>query len=398
MVWEEVTMIGRVNFNRVANVEDVRALAARRLPRAVMDSIDGGAGDELTVRENRAAFDRIMFRPRALAELESCDTATTVLGTKVSMPLLLGPTGYARMAHSAAESAVARAAGRAETVFVLSAGSSEPLEDVARAATGPLWFQYYPTDRESGAAQLDRVQAAGFETLCVTIDSSVNTKRDRDVRNQFGIPLPLTPRLMLTGLSRPLWLRDFLLGRVGRGDRIGAFAAYEGYRALANVVKHQRAFGWDDLEWLRSRWPAKLVIKGIQRGDECARLLDYGVDGFIVSNHGGRYLDGTRATIDVLPEVVGAVNGRAEVLMDGGVRRGADVVKALALGARACLVGRPYVWGLGAAGEKGVDFVLAFFQSEIHRTMALLGCSDVNAIDTDLIAFGEQVPSTRLSL
>src|SRR5262245_17899844 len=151
MVWEEVTMIGRVNFKRVANVEEVRALAARRLPRAVMDSIDGGAGDELTVRENREAFDRIMFRPRALAELESCDTATTVLGTKVSMPLLLGPTGYARMAHSAAEFAVARAAGRAETVFVLSAGSSEPLEDVARAATGPLWFQYYPTDRESGA-------------------------------------------------------------------------------------------------------------------------------------------------------------------------------------------------------------------------------------------------------
>lgn len=382
---------------QMINMDDAERLARRRLPKAVYDAIAGGAGDEITMRANRLAYqERIWLRPRPLVDVSRCDSSTTVLGHKVSMPLMLAPTGIARMCDSEAENAVARAAGRAGTIFIVSNGSSEPFEKVMQSATGQLWFQMYiPSERSKAEQLLDRVAEAGYPVLCVTIDTAISAvdgrpllKRERDIRNNLTIPLRVSPKLIATGLSRPLWTKDFLFGRVGRvaqGTGSGLFTARSAYSNLANVLSSMKTPGWDDIAWIRERWPGKLVIKGVMRGEEVPRMVDLGVDGIVVSNHGGRIQDGVRATIEVLPEVVAVAGGRVEVFVDGGVRRGSDVVKALALGARAVLVGRPYMWGLAVGGEKGVDTVLEFFQSELQRTMALCGLGTIADIDSSAV-------------
>jgi isopentenyl diphosphate isomerase/L-lactate dehydrogenase-like FMN-dependent dehydrogenase len=376
-----------MNYDNILNMDDLERAARRRVPRAVFDAVAGGSDDEITVRENRRAYRDIWLRQKAFADVRTVDASTTVLGERVSMPLLLAPTGMARMADSSAESGVARAAVKAGTIFAVSSAASQPLEQIAAAAQGPLWYQLYYADRDSASAMIDRVEAAGYSALCLTIDSAVLSKRERDARNRFTIPLRMTPKLLMTGVSKPRWTKDFLLGKTGRVSQGGSgmFAARAAYRNLATVLTHSKLVTWDDLAWLRERWPGKLVIKGVMRGDECPRMIDMGVDGIVVSNHGGRQLDGSPSTISVVPEVVQAVDGRAEVYVDGGIRRGTDVLKALALGAQACFIGRPYIWGLAADGETGVSFVMSFFQSEIERGMALLGTPTIADIDRSAI-------------
>ena len=392
----------RARLERVLNVAEMRTLARRRLPRVVFDAIEGGSGDEVSVAANRDAFQRLWFRPRALADVSRRVLATTVLGQQVSMPLLLAPCGMARLVHAEAELGVARAAGSVGTLYAVSAAASQSMEAIAAAATGPLWYQLYlPAARPDAEALLDRAAAAGYGVLCVNIDSPISPKRERDFRNGLTIPLRVTPRLIAAGTSRPGWAAGFLAGRTGRGGDSSFYALRSAYQRLATTIADFHPVTFQDLEWLRDRWHGKLVVKGVQRGDECGRMVDAGVDGIVVSNHGGRNLDGAQATLDALPEVVGSVAGRAEVILDGGIRRGGDVVKALALGARACLIGRPYLYGLAVAGGDGVRHVLELLRAEIDSTMALLGCSTAAEIDATTVGRGtpgalEAMPSPHV--
>jgi isopentenyl diphosphate isomerase/L-lactate dehydrogenase-like FMN-dependent dehydrogenase len=361
---------------------------AKWLPRAVFDAIDGGASDEITLRANRSAFENFWLRPRALADVSKRDLTTTALGTPIAMPLMLAPCGFGRMANSQAELAVARAAGKAGTVFGVSGSASYSPEDIAKVATGPLWYQMYlPGDRESTQTLLDRIERSGYEVLCVTIDTPVTPKRERDYRNKLTMPLQFSPSLLLTGMSNPVWAKDFLMGRVG--DRGAAGHIFGGARTaywnFARIVRNVRPVTFPDVRWLRDHWKGKLVIKGVMRGDECPEMSEIGVDGIVVSNHGGRNLDTVRPTIEILPEVLSAVGGKVEVFVDGGIRRGTDVVKAVALGAQAVLVGRPYLYGLAAGGEAGVARVLEIFRTEIEHTMAMAGCATVADIDRSLV-------------
>ncbi|MCW0215398.1 MAG: alpha-hydroxy-acid oxidizing protein [Pseudonocardia sp.] len=362
---------------------DMRTLARRRLPRVVFDVIDGGAGDEHTLRWNRESLERISLRPRALADVKHVDTTTTILGDPVSMPMMLAPCSFARMCSSGAESAVARAAGRAGTLYAVPGGSGERPEVVARSATGPLWYQLYmKPDHAANEELLDRVEASGYRVLCVTVDTAIKPYREKDLRNGVTLPVTPSPKLALAGLRHPSWSRDFLLGT---GSGFDLFAAKRAYDNFADAINHIKSVTPDDVRWLRERWKGPLVIKGILRCEEVPQLVDLGVDGIVVSNHGGRNLDGAPATIDVLAEVVEAAAGRAEVFLDSGVRRGTDVVKALALGAQAVLVGRPYMFALAAGGESGVDRVLELLHNEIVRAMSLLGATSVKEIDRSLI-------------
>jgi isopentenyl diphosphate isomerase/L-lactate dehydrogenase-like FMN-dependent dehydrogenase len=381
-------MLLRKPVDKILNIEEMRA-QARWLPRAVFDAIDGAAGDEITLRANRTAFDDIWLRPRALADVSTRDLSTTVLGQPISMPLMLAPCGFARMANSQAELAVARAAGRAGTLFAVSGSASYLVEEIVQTATGPLWYQLYLPPNEGAAAELiDRVEAAGYDVLCITIDTAVTPKRERDYRNKLSVPLKMSPRLALAGLSNPVWAKDFVLGKVGtRGSAPGVMGgARTAYWSFAKTVQNMRPVTMTDLRHLRARWKGKLVVKGVMRGDECKAMVDAGVDGIVVSNHGGRNLDCVRPSIRILPEVVEAVDGHAEVYVDSGIRRGTDVIKALALGARACLVGRPYMFGLAVGGEAGVARVLEIFRNEIEHSMALMGCASVSDIDESMVA------------
>jgi isopentenyl diphosphate isomerase/L-lactate dehydrogenase-like FMN-dependent dehydrogenase len=370
---------------------DMRRFARRRLPRAVFDVIDAGAGDELTLRWNRESFDRISLRPRALVDVKKVDTTTTILGDPVSMPMMLAPCSFARMCSSAAEPAVARAAGRAGTLYAVPGGSGERPEIVAQSATGPLWYQLYmKPDHDANLELLDRIERAGYRTLCVTIDTAIKPYRERDLRNKISLPVTPSPRLLLAGLSRPLWSKDFLLGNSAGFDLMAARRAYNNF---ADAIMHIKSVTEDEIRWLRDRWKGPLVMKGVLRGEEVPRMIDLGVNGIVVSNHGGRNLDGAPATIDVLAEVVEAAAGRAEVFLDSGVRRGTDVVKALALGAQAVLVGRPYMYALAAGGERGVDRMIELLRNEIIRAMSFVGATSVAEIDASLINPGS-VPST----
>jgi isopentenyl diphosphate isomerase/L-lactate dehydrogenase-like FMN-dependent dehydrogenase len=380
------------------NVEDFRTIAKRRLPRFVFDAIDGGAGDEVTLRENRRAFQHFNLCPRALADVTHRDLTTTVLGTAVSMPLLLAPTGAGRIIHGDAELIAARAAGRAGTIYALSSVARPP-EDVAEAAEGPLWFQLYiqPT-RDQTEEIVRRAEKAEYAALCVTIDGAIEAIRERDRRNGMKPPVKITARLLAQAASRPRWTFDFL--RSGGSQMFGTRDARQKMKQMdprdveRAIMNLWRPVTWDYLAWIRDLWPGRLLVKGVLRGDECQRLIETGVDGIVVSNHGGRQLDCVPGAIDVLPEVVQAVGGEAEVFVDGGVRRGSDVVKAVALGAKAVLIGRPYLYGLAANGEAGVSQVLEMFRTEIDNNMALLGCASVADIDASVVRRTSEGPAS----
>jgi 4-hydroxymandelate oxidase len=355
-------------MDALINLYDFEHAAQGCLPHVAWDYYASGANDEITVRDNHAAYDRIKLLYHVLRDVGERDLSTTVLGQPVSMPILIGPTAFHGLAHQEAEVATVRAAGAAQTVMVMSTMSNSSLEDVADAASGPLWFQLYLyRDRGASAELIRRVEAAGFSALMLTVDAPVLGRRERDVRNRFRLPHGLHVRnLTAAGMSDLPSVAD------------SGLAAY-----FASLL--DPAIGWKDLDWLRSITHLPLLVKGIVRGDDAARAADAGVAGIVVSNHGGRQLDTAPATIDVLPEVVDAVGNRAEVLIDGGIRRGTDVVKALALGARAVLLGRPVLWGLAVGGAAGVERVLYLLRAELDSALALCGCASIREVGPDLV-------------
>lgn len=375
---------------RVVNIADLRRLAQRRLPRVVFDYIDGGADAEVTLRENVSVFDAVTFRPRCAVTNATCDLRTTVLGTSVTLPLLLAPVGSGRLFYPRGEAIAARAAGAAGTVYILSTLSGCRLEDVRAATTGPVWHQLYLVGgREVATAAIARAQAAGFSALVVTIDTPVAGLRERDLRNgikellarRVWSMLPYVPQI----LSRPRWLAGYLSdGGLMDFPNIVLPGGPMPYADVGAALE-QSAVCWDDLRWIRDAWRGPLVIKGVHTAEDARRAVDEGADALVVSNHGGRQLDGVAPTLRVLPEVVEAVNGRVEILLDGGIRRGSDIVKAICLGARAVLVGRAYAYGLGAGGEAGVARAIDILRTDLIRTLKLLGCASVADLDRSYV-------------
>lgn len=348
---------------------DFEAVIRDTLPRMAYDYYASGAHDEITLRENHAAYDRIQLRYRVLRDISRRDLSITVLEQPISMPVLIAPTAFQRMAHPDGEVATAKAAGRAGTIMMLSTLSTSSIEEVMEAATGPVWFQLYVyKDRGTTAALVERAESARCSALVVTVDAQIWGRRERDVRNRFRLPEGLSVRnLMPAGKEQ--------LPQDVTGSALGAYV----------TSLFDPAFSWKDLDWLCSITKLPVLIKGVIHPDDARQALDSGIAGVIVSNHGGRQLDTAPATIEALPGVVEAVESGLEVFIDGGIRRGTDVIKALALGARAVGVGRPIIWGLCHAGEKGVSQVLDILRYEIDLAMGLCGCSSVEEISRDLI-------------
>lgn len=372
------------------SIEDLRRMARRRLPRAVFDFFDGGAEDELTLRDNRAAFERVRLAPRVLVNVSAPDLSCEILGSPSKQPFVIAPTGGIGLAWPGADLAIARTASALGIPYTLSTQATASIEEIAEQAPGRLWFQLYVLrDRSFVEGLVARAEAAGYEALVPTVDLAVGGKRERDFRNGFSIPPRLTVRQVLAGALRPAWAWRILLNG-GLPD----FANVRGYGgsserglALASSVGRDMdaGFDWDDLARLRERWKRKLVVKGVSRADDAERLARMGVDGIWVSNHGGRQLDGAIASLDAMAAIARAVGGRVAVLMDGGVRRGADALKARALGAQAVAVGRAALYGVAVAGEEGARHALSILTSELVRTMQLCGVTRIADIGPDLV-------------
>jgi isopentenyl diphosphate isomerase/L-lactate dehydrogenase-like FMN-dependent dehydrogenase len=364
----------------VLNIADLRRLAARRLPRVVFDYIDGGAEDEVTLRANTRIYEEVMLRPRGAVAITDCDLATTVLGTRLALPFILAPVGSSRLFWPRGEVVAARAAANAGTAYALSTLAGSSIEEVRGASRGPLWYQLYLVGgRDVAKKAIARARAAGYSALVVTIDTAVAGLRERDLRNGIKELLGGGPLQKLRSspqfLVRPRWLYGFLLD--GGLMRFPNVVLADGAMRYVDVgpALEQAAVSWDDLGWIRDEWDGPIVVKGVLTADDARRAIEAGTHAIVVSNHGGRQLDGVPATLRVLPEIVAAVNGRIEVLMDGGIRRGSDVVKALCLGAKAVLVGRAYAYGLAAGGGPGVARTIDILSTEVVRTLKLLGCA-----------------------
>ena len=376
---------------RVINIEDLRRAAKRRLPRVVFDYIDGGAESELTLRANCRAFEDVTFRPRCAVATSMCDLRTTVLGTSLSMPLVLAPVGSSRLFYPRGEEVAAGAAGTAGIAYTLSTLSGCALKDVAAASKGPLWYQLYLIGgRDCVLSAIERARAAGFSALVVTIDTPVAGLRERDLRNgvkellsrKLGSMLPFVSQFLL----RPRWLASFFADG-GLMKFSNVVIPGKGPMLYADVATalEQAMVSWHDLGWIREAWKGPIVIKGVHTGEDARRAVDVGADALVVSNHGGRQLDGVAPTLRVLPEVLGSVGDRIEVLLDGGIRRGSDIAKALCLGARAVLIGRAYAYGLGAGGATGVTRAIEILRTDLIRTLKLLGCSSLAKLDRSFV-------------
>lgn len=371
----------------VVNIADLRRLAKRRLPRAVFDYIDGGAEAEVTLRENSAVFERVLFRPRSAVATPSCDLRTTVLGTPLALPFLLAPVGSSRMFYPRGEEVAAREAGAAGTLYILSTLSGCRLEEVKAATSGPAWYQLYLVGGHDVArAAIARAKAAGFSALVVTIDTPVAGMRERDLRAGVKELLTHHPGKMFPFvwqfLARPRWLAAYLKdGGMMKFPNIVLPGIGPMPYADVGAALEQSMVSWDDLRWIRDAWHGPIVVKGVHTEDDARHAVEAGASALVVSNHGGRQLDGVAPTLRVLPEVVAAVNGRVDVLLDGGIRRGSDIVKALCLGAKAVLVGRAYAYGLGAAGGPGVATAIDILRTDVIRTLKLLGCASVADLD-----------------
>ncbi|MGI9644643.1 MAG: alpha-hydroxy acid oxidase [Ilumatobacteraceae bacterium] len=377
-------------LKRAASVDDLRRIAKRRLPFGVFDYIDGGAEDERTLDHNVAAFSKLEFRPRVLRDVSAIDTSTTIFGRPASMPLILAPTGFTRIAHSQGELAVARSAARAGIPWSLSTMGTRSIEEVADVSDGDKWFQIY-TWRDRGLVKelVQRAKAAGYTTVWLTVDTAVLGRRERDVRRGMTMPPKIGLGTLFDGAIHPSWTIDFLRSEpitfanvVGRHDHDGTTAV-----SLSAHVASQfdQALSWDDIDWLRSFWDGPIVLKGIQTVADAKQAVASGVTGIGLSNHGGRQLDDAPAPIELVEPVKQEVGDQATVICDGGVRRGSDIVKALALGADAVSMGRPYFYALGAAGERGVDHLLGLMREGLERTMALTGCRSLAEIDRELV-------------
>ncbi len=375
---------------RAWSIDDLRQLARRRLPRAVFDFMDGGAETESTLRANRAAFERVRLLPRALVDISRIDMATTILGGPSQLPIAIAPTGAVGFGRRGGDLAIARAAAAAGIPYTLSMNATASIEAIARAAPGRLWFQAYVLKRpEFTLGLIERARAADYEALVVTVDVPVGGKRERDLRNDFGVPFRFTPRNVLDFASRPAWALDMLLrGMPVMENVVGYDLGAAGTAQVASSVgrSYDTSFDWDRLKAIRDGWPRKLLVKGVERADDAERLAAMGCDGLIVSNHGGRQLDGAAASLDALPAVARAVGRRMSVLIDGGVRRGSDAVKAIALGAEAVMIGRATLYGVCAGGEAGAERALWILRDELERTMQLCGVPRIGAIGAELLA------------
>lgn len=348
------------------NIFEYEELARERIEKGHYDFIAGGATDEITIRRTRAVLDSIMLRPRMMVDVSQRDLSTTVLGQEISLPVMLDPAGNHSAAHPDAEIASVKAAGAARTLMVLSSHASRTLEEVADAASGPLWFQqYFFKDRGLTLEMAARAEEAGYSAICMTLDAKIKPKRERNIRNDYVGPV--SPNYAQIDLAEHTW-------------KFGADAP-----AGPGDIRDQASI-WSDLDWFAANIRLPVVVKGVMAGEDGKLSAEHGAKGVIVSNHGGRYLDTTLATIEVLPEVVKAVDGEAEVYMDGGIRRGTDIFKALALGARAVLIGRPLFWGLAVNGEAGALSILEMLRDELDATMGMCGRTTVESIDQDTIA------------
>jgi isopentenyl diphosphate isomerase/L-lactate dehydrogenase-like FMN-dependent dehydrogenase len=384
--------VNRLTVQRAVNIDDLRKLAQRRVPRAVFDYIDGGADGEVTLRENRRVWDDIFFRPRNAVATPKCDTHVKVLGCDLALPVILAPLGSSRMFHPAGELAAAKAAGEAGIAYTLSTFSGYSFEELAAGSSAPLWYQLYLAGgREVVEATLARAWKNNFKALVVTIDTNGPGMRERDFRN--GAPqllgkslfamLPFTSQVMV----RPKWTAGFLMDRRNAMHYANVIIPGKGPLPTADVQSSLRdsVVTWADLKWIRAAWPGPILVKGVTTGDDARRAVDAGVAGLIVSNHGGRQLDTSFPTARALPEVLEAVDDRAEVLVDGGIRRGADIVKAICMGAKAVLIGRAYGYGLAAGGQKGVARAIAILKADIERTLMLLGCASIDRLDRSYV-------------
>lgn len=375
----------------VVSIADFRPLAKRRLPKAVFDYLDGGADAEMTLRENCRAFDDIVFRPHCAVAFADCGLKTSILGFDLSFPAMLAPVGYSRLMHPGGEVAAASAAGKAGTGYILSTISGHALEKVRAASAGPVFYQLYLMGgRGAAEAVIERAQKAGCIGLVVTIDTPVAGLRERDFRNGVKELLGTDPFAMIPFLpdvlSHPGWLVGFL--RDGGVPKLAnVVVPGEGPMEMVDVAAALAASAvqWEDLRWIRQLWKGPIVVKGVLTGEDARRAIDEGAAAVSVSNHGGRQLDGVRPSIRALPEVVAAVRGQIEVWMDGGIRRGSDVVKALCLGARTVLCGRAYAYALSAAGEAGVTRALEILRADVERTLRLLGCASVSELDRSYV-------------
>ncbi len=368
-------------------VADYRELARRRLPRAVFDYVDGGAGEERGLAGNSAALERIRLAPHALVDVSARDLSVPFLGGRLGLPFAIGPTGLAGVVQPGADLALAKVAARAGVPFVLSTPSTSTIEDVARAGDGEKWFQLYVLERTLANALVRRALDAGYRTLVLTVDVAVGGRRLRDMRNGFGVPFRMTPRFFADCALHPAWaLRQLRNGLPQFANLAGAEAGTANAQALLMLRRMDASFGWDDLRALRDLWPHRLMVKGILRAEDAARCFALGADGVILSNHGGRQLEDVMAPIDVLLEV--EVPEGKVILVDGGFRRGADVAKALALGADAVLLGRAPLYGLAAGGEAGAGEVVEILRAEIDNTLALLGCPRAEDLSPAFIANG----------
>ena len=379
-------------LKRCVTVDDFRRVAKRRLPRGVFDYIDGGAEDERTLRGNASSFSRLEWRPRVLRDVSDLDTSTTILGQPLSMPLILAPTGYTRIADSQGELAVARAAERAGVPYALSTMGTRSIEEVASVNAGNKWFQVY-TWRDRGLVKelVQRAAAAGYTALWLTVDTAVLGRRERDVRRGFSLPPKIGLGTLVDGAIHPAWTWDFLRNDPIMFANLANSSVPDGSKpvALAEKVATQfdQALSWDDIDWLRSFWDGPIALKGVQTVADAKQAVASGVDAIGLSNHGGRQLDDAPRPIELVEPVRQEVQDQATIICDGGVRRGADIVKALALGADVVSIGRPYLYALAAAGEAGVDQMLAFMREGLERTMALNGCRTIADIDREIVAW-----------
>lgn len=378
----------RRRLDRCYSIEDLQQLARRRLPRPIFEYLIGGAETEVTARRNTAAFDDVRLIPRMLVDVGSVNTATRVLGQDLEWPVCCSPCGAQRFYHPDGELAVARAAARSGTLYGVAVAATASLEDVATADPGPKLFQLLPF-KDQGLTQelIERCRQAGYKALCLTVDATVRGNRERELRYGMGGRLKLSPRSGARFALRPRWF----LGQARRGPlampNIGGRAGSTSLMAHARYLGEQgsASLTWQEAGRMVERWGGPFAVKGILSAEDARRAADIGATAVIVSNHGGRQLDGAVSPIDVLPEIVAAVGDRVEVILDGGIRRGAQVLKALACGAKACCIGRAYLFGLAAGGEAGVGRAFEILRTELVRAMQLSGCTDVRQVDRDLV-------------
>lgn len=378
------------SLNKCHSIADLRSLAQGRLPKVMFDYLDGAADDEVTLARNSSGFGRWQFIPRALIDATNIDLSTRVQGSAIALPLVFAPTGGSRLFHHRGEFATSAAAAQAGTIFSLSSMASIDIETVAAHTAGDKWFQIYVwKDRGVVREFIQRCRASGYKALCLTVDVATPGNRERDLRNGFTLPprftaaslfdMALHPRWWWHTLSKPRITLANVVGKAGIGvTSATTLGQYANSQLDASVT-------WKDMEWMIQEWGGPFLIKGLLAADDARIAVDNGASGVILSNHGGRQLDHSAAPIDVLPEVVDALGGRAEILVDGGVRRGTDVVKALALGATACMIGRPYLYGLAAGGQDGVTRAVDLLRNEIRRALMLLGCPDVKKLDRSFL-------------